>query len=606
MMKPRVISWFLLLTWATVLPAQIPTDRQQSRELLFYASDLESMRRYDVAADIYVRLCEATPGDLTAYSGARRCLLQMRQFARLEQLILTMQKSQRHLQLEADLAEIVYLQGQKQEAIRQWRYLADNNPLREEAYVQIGNALESHELWDEALALYQQGEKRLKSPTIFAREKSRVYYQQGRYGLSTEMLCAYLADFPEQVHAVQTQLLNNTEEPAAVREVVQVLEKQIKGRPAQASLLRQILGAVHMQAKNYEAALHHYWLLETEDKDKSGNALTGQFLYMLGMAAMQDSAWLPARQAFSMLIEKLASGPFCQRAELSLAEILEKQKEYSQAIGAYAKVASRREKNSETLTALMRIGDIQFDKLFDLTEAENTFTRIVHDYTDGPERYPSQVRLGEIALAGDLPAVAADYFSTVLRQSPKASESWRQATLALARMDFYSGRPSLALKKLQPLFEQKSRTSADKIENDALELYLLLSENSEDSSGLALLGLAQLRLLQRKYDDAIALLSLTATSNNESKLTLVEAYRRSGRAGLAAPLCEQWLNAEDCPAPDRVLWTLAAIYEQDLKDLNSARKKYETLLEKYPASIYIESARQHVRALDLQLQRERL
>ncbi len=606
-MKRRVISLLGLLVFAAGLSAQIRPDQRQIKELLFYGGDLESMRRYEQAAEVYVRLCEANPGDLTAYSGARRCLLQLRQFARLEQLIRTMQKSYRHLQFEVDLAEIIYQQGERQQAIRQWQQVADSNPLSEEAYAVIGNALETHELWEEALALYQQGEKRLKSPTRFAMEKSRVYYQQSKYALSTETVCDHLADFPEQSRVIHTQLLHNTEEPAAYRETVRVLEKQIKSRPHIAGVLRQILGAVQMQAKNYDAALKQYWLVETEDQEKNENVLSGQFLYMLGMTAMQDSAWSSARQAFSLLIEKIPASSFGRRAELSLAEILEKQKEYSAAIAAYAKVASRRDKNRETRTALVRIAEIQFNDLFDLTEAEKTFKRVLAEYNDTPDRLACQLRLGEVALAADDLDVAAEYFSGTARSSPKNSQTWREASLALARMDFYAGRPGRAINKLQPMFQVKSRTAGDKTENDALELYLLLSENSDDSTGLARLGEARLRLLQRRYDAVIGLLSSQpALSNNESVFTLVEAYRRSGRAAQAVPVCEQLVLEEDSAVADRVLFTLAAIYEQDLGDLNQARKNYETLLEKFPASIYIEPARHRVRVLDRQLHQERL
>jgi tetratricopeptide (TPR) repeat protein len=605
--KTRIINVFCYLCLSTAVWAQLPTNQQPSREFLLRAGDLESFRRYDLAADIYVRLCEVNPEDMTAYSGARRCLLQLQQYVRLEQLALRLQKSHRHIQFEADLAEIAYLQGQADEAVRRWMNIVDNNPLSEEAYALVGATLEGYGLWEEALSVYQQARRRLKASVQFALEISRILHQQGRYEQSALELCTYLVEFPDQFGVVQSQFINYQNEPSSFRPTVKCLEKQIKNTPQLALLGRQILGAIYTQTRKYEEALQQYLLLETAEKSKENRPVPGHFLYQLGMTALQDSAYAPARLAFGLLIEKFANSPYSRRAELSLAEIFEQQHEYSKAISAFEKFAARHEKSQETLAALSRIGDIQLYQSFDLMGAEKTFKQILAEYGRSQYQYTGMYRLGEIALAAGNLKEASDYFSTIIRETAESLETHRLALWALAQMDFYAGRPSSAEKRLERALSLKSASEPNKVENDVLELYFLLTTNHGDSIGLARLGEGRLSLRQRHYEQAIKQFqSVTGALENEAKFNILEVYRLSGRPIMALPICEALLQDERCHQADRVLMIQAEIYERDIKDLNQAQKKYETLLEKYPQSIYIETARNRVRELDKQLLKERL
>jgi len=56
------VNGLLVLALAAVLQAQTSSP-QQTRQMLARAAEYESLRRYDLAAEIYVRLTEATPAD---------------------------------------------------------------------------------------------------------------------------------------------------------------------------------------------------------------------------------------------------------------------------------------------------------------------------------------------------------------------------------------------------------------------------------------------------------------------------------------------------------------------------------------------------------------
>ncbi|NLP11392.1 tetratricopeptide repeat protein [bacterium] len=599
------INGLLVLTLATVLQAQA-LGPQQTRQMLARAAEYESLRRYDLAAEIYVRLTEVTPTDQVAYSGAKRCLLQLQQYARLEQLVLQLQTHFRRMELEADLAEITFLQGQRKEAVQRWMNLVESNPQSEQVYLLIGATLERYDLLDEARQVYVLARRRFKSPARHALEISRIAHRQGEYELSARELGAFLTAFPEQAARIQSQCLNQAaEEPAALPPMVRVLTDQIKRIPDRAAGARQILGALQIQAGKYDEALKQYLALETDGQDSARTHPPGYYLHLLGVTAMQDSAFVPAKQAFNLLLQHYSDSPYSREAELALGEIYERQKEYTAAIAAYEKFTGRQEKSQHMITALLRIADIQFRHLNDLPSARAGYERALSQA--GAHRALCYYRLGEVAMAADSLSVAEGYFSRIVRELPAAAEQHRQARLALAVLDFYTGKLTSAEQRLKELLALKAGSAPSRVENDALELYWLLTENRADSIGLQKLGAGRLYLGQRQYDRAVErLLSVEGSAAAEARLTLIEAYRLSGRAEAAVPVCEALLQDNRCRTPDRVLMALAGLYESELHHPDEARKKYETLLEKYPQSIYIEEARRRVRLLDKQLNQRSL
>ncbi len=595
-------SALILLLWAGVLAAQNPLPTTHLRDLYLRAQELESFNRFDQAVELYQRLSEANPSDLAAYAGVRRCLLQLHRYAQLEQFILQLQKTYRHLQFECDLAELQYLQGEKAPALQRWLAIVDANPLSEEAYQRVGGALEAYELWKEALSVYQQGRKRLKRPQQFAFEISRIRYHERQYEESSEELLAVLKSTPEQFGQVQAQLLNFMSDPPAFMPILHAIEKALKADRSLATAGHQILGAGCTQAKKYDNALQYYIQLETLTRSGEMAALPGHFIFSLATTALNDKAYAEARAAFKRLVEHYPASPYSRRAELSLAEIHEQQKEYPQAIDAYQRFVDRYPRANEALAALMKIGEIQFNSLYDLAAAEQTFLKMANDRSSAGYRFKAWLRLGDVAVAAGNLARAESCYETVGREAPETIPDSKEAHLGLARVEFYRGRPGKAISRLSRLLYGKPMSAPNKTENDALELYLFLTEHRPDSIGVSTLGEAHFLMAQRRYADSVARVSsVSGPLLPAAWLLAVEAYRKLGRPERAVPYCDSLQQNLEAPFADRGLMLAAELYLQDLGDPVQARKKYETVLEKFPQSVYIEEARSRVRELDKKL-----
>lgn len=600
--KRLSLNLVLLLVWLGAIQAQQQMPASQKRDLLLRAQELEAFNRFDQAAELYQRLCEVNPADRVAYAGARRCLLQLHRYAQLEQIILRLQQSYRHLQFEADLAELLYLQGQKERALQRWSDIVDANPLSEEAYQLVGSSLEGYELWPEALSVYQQGRKRLKRAQAFAIEISRILYHEQRYEESSAELLSLLKSAPEQFGMVQAQFLNFMSEPEAFAAMTRAIERTLKADRSLAISGRQILGAACTQAKRYDAALSHYIQLEALTKSGEMAALPGHFIFALAMTAMNDQSYVEARAAFTRIVEQYPASPYSRRAELALAEIYEQRKEYPQAILAYQQFVGRYERAAETWSALMKIGDIQFIGLFDLAAAEATYQKIAQERSAAAYRWKAGLRLGEVAIAAGHLENAKACYEKVAKEAPENAEVHQEAHLGLAQVAYYGGQPAVALARLSRLLYARPMSAPDKIENDALELYLLLAESKNDSLALTGLGEAAFKLAQHQYAAAAeGLLSIRGKLAPEARLLLIAAYRKLGQTSRAISYCDSLQQNEEAPLADRALMLEAELYLHDLADPATARKKYETVLEKFPQSVYIEEARTRVRELDKKL-----
>lgn len=179
----------------------------------------------------------------------------------------------------------------------------------------------------------------------------------------------------------------------------------------------------------------------------------------------------------------------------------------------------------------------------------------------------------------------------------------REAKFRNARLSYYLGEFDWAKDQLNVL---KAATS-QLISNDALSLALLITDNTNlDTSYDALLAYSRADLLDFQNKDSIALMVLDTLMLNFPGHTLTDEviykkaqiYKSKGRYTDAVPLLQEIVDkyGEDILADD-ALYQLGLLYEEKLNDKEKAKTLYETLLTKYPGSLFVVDARKRFRAL---------
>ena len=141
------------------------------------------------------------------------------------------------------------------------------------------------------------------------------------------------------------------------------------------------------------------------------------------------------------------------------------------------------------------------------------------------------------------------------------------------------------------------------MQNDLLELYLLLRSSRQDSLELVRYGKALWLQRQRSHAAAFdTLAALLAGSRpgalaERARFLQVDLLRTMGRFPEALVISAALAADSSGLAPDFALMTMAGLHEE-LKEPEKARQLYESFLEKYPESIYIEQVRGHIRRLE--------
>ena len=178
-----------------------------------------------------------------------------------------------------------------------------------------------------------------------------------------------------------------------------------------------------------------------------------------------------------------------------------------------------------------------------------------------------------------------------------------EASLKLAKANFYKKDFDWTLQQVKVLKQSPSLLIA----NDAIEMFLLIQDNSaEDSLRVALqsYATADLKLYQNKKEEALQLfLTILQKHKGESieEGTLFKVgkiYEEKGDFNKALTYYQNILdNHKDGIYKDEALFYSAEIYRKHLLDNEKAKALYEKVVLEHPDSLYYTESRKQYRTL---------
>ena len=179
----------------------------------------------------------------------------------------------------------------------------------------------------------------------------------------------------------------------------------------------------------------------------------------------------------------------------------------------------------------------------------------------------------------------------------------REAKFRNARLSYYLGEFDWAKDQLNVL---KAATS-QLISNDALSLSLLITDITNlDTTMEALLMYSRADLYDFQNKDSLSMITLDSILtvfpghmlSDEVWYKKAQILKPQGRfteaAALLAEITEKY--PEDILADD-AMYQLGLLYENQLNDKEKAKTIYESLLTKYPGSLFVVDARKRFRLL---------
>lgn len=605
--RNKLIIGFILFSIFTSLAASQEVTSNDIQTMRRMAQAFERAGDVEQAANLYIQVTLANPKDISTYLGAQRLLFRMQDFDRLEEFILQLQNKQRHVRYAIDLANIDYKRGNEKDALKKWDVILKENPRNQQAYSLVGRVLVENQRYDEAIELYTEARQTFENETLFIFDLANIYKVLNKTDELLEEYLAFLRTNPTQINYIQNEIRSLTLDEETTQRLIASLKKAQKKHPDSNWAILLFLGDLYSHTETYDLALNSYVELESllqnsETSKHFRRWKPGQFVFGFAETVLNDKHLDVAEQAFQVLVTEFDSSAFKDQAELGLANVYLLRKDYTQAISALQRFVDANPKSPNARKALMQMGHIYLQQLFNIEQAENAYRTALQAYPNPRQDIFTYFPLYECSIAGNDLNRAESYLQQALKRATGNNSDLRShAYLRLAYLELYRKRPSVSLQYLDDFNETISENRPNSLENDALELGLLLNENRQDSTSLAVYGQASLFLKQQKYPETQELLEQHLHENpsslmsDELRLLLIQAYEAQSDYQKAIDGLSSIYNNEQSFYRDYALLTMAEISSNRLSEPETAKQYYEKLLVEFPNSIYLEKARKRIR-----------
>jgi len=213
-----------------------------------------------------------------------------------------------------------------------------------------------------------------------------------------------------------------------------------------------------------------------------------------------------------------------------------------------------------------------------------------------------KMKLSDVLLIDEKFNQAIIYYAQV-EEDLKNDAVAHEASLKMAKASYYKGDFTWAQKQLKVLKSNASQLIA----NDALELYLLIIDNTvEDSTQTALkkFARADFKLYQNKKEEALAgfkaiqATDKTASIQDVTLLRIGKVYESMANYDTALQNYQQIIDTyKEGIYVDEALFFSAEIYNKKLQQPDKAKPLYEKMLFEHQDSIYFIEARKQFRLL---------
>lgn len=604
----------------------MPLRAQQGDALARFrlAQSYEQEGSWERALPVYESLYQSDPNNILYFDGLRRSYTQLKQYDKAKKLVrdrlLVLPNDQ---QLLSILGSLHYLSGEEIQADSLWRLVIQSDPKNIGLYRLVAQQMLENRLFDRAIQLYLRARAETGQERAFAEELSWLYGSFQQYALATKELIAMLRGNPAQLVSIQSRFAAFISREGGAKAAIAVVKEEVQRSPRDIPL-RMLLAWLHMEQKDYDAALAEYRII-----DSQRNA-AGQELFSFAQRALQEKAYRAAAAAFREVINEYPTKerlPFARygfaRAieELSaerdstgagvpgiltsieipenIGRISETQPSFQAALALYDALVREYPRTDFAAQAYLRIGFIRRNRFFDLDGALEAFEQVRRSTPSPHLVFDATLQIGEVLTAkNDLARARKEYEALA---TVTVTDLRDRALLKLAELDYFEAKFDSSLAKIQAL----ATNVATDLANDALQLQYFIQEN-QSTFPAALKAFAEADLLVRQNKHSEALQRFKEIIQLYPLALLVDdAVMRTGELSLKLKRVDEALAAfkqvaQEMPMSiyrDFAQFRMAEVYENVLMDKQRAIETYELVLSQYPNSMYAQEARKRIRLL---------
>lgn len=588
-----------------ILPFQTnASDNNDEQVAMQFFQDKE----YDKAAEIYERLYSTKP-TYYFYTYYLFCLVETGDYAKAEKLVKSAQKNDKEaLKYFVDLGYIANRKGEPDKAKKIYDESLRKLEASQPKIADLANAFILRNEFEYAEKVYMKGRQLLNNSYPFGFELAMIYERTGEFKKVLEEYFNLLEINKTYLSIIEDRLqydLGN--DPGNSRNEIfrkTLLEKSQK--EPDKTYFSEMLWWYSIQQKDFELALIQARSLDRRLKED------GNRVYQLAKMAISNQEYTSAIEAYRYLILKGNEYPFYDDSRTDLLntqflQLVSQPNPSQKALTVLAKEFEtgilQSENRNQSIILTKNLAHLDAFFLGKNETAIEMLSKIL-DRNEIDQQLKAQVKLelADIYLFTDNVWDATLLYQQVYLDF-KNDEIGDEAKFKNAKLSYYIGEFKWAQAQLDILKASTSKLIA----NDAMALSLLISEHFDADSNTVALGYyshADLLEYRNKNDEAIKTLDSIALTFKDHPIfphmymEKSNILRKEGKFQEADTLLGTIIKTySDDVLADQALFLRAKMNEEDRKDTAKAMVYYETLLSRYPGSIYVPESRRRFRSL---------
>lgn len=583
------IAFFLFLL------SSIWVSAQNEQLALQYFDDGE----FEKALTIFEESSQKQPSNFFFFQKIIECQQQLKQYDKAEEVILKRKDKNNQPLLLIELGYNYQLQKNTDKAEKNYD-LAIQEVEKEPNYAyQVANSFEKKVLLEWALKTYETAQK--KNPKLnFDYQSALLHGQLGKLDLMLQKLLDYSYANQENTALVQNQLsrfLLDDVDGAFANEIKKGL--LLKTQKSQDVYWNQFLSWYFVQQKEYGKAFVQEKAVYKRNVENSYNFLT------IGSLAMEEKQHEVAKEVFTFVFQISNDLGF----KLKMQHLITSMEIESALPKDYPNIDLKLQELLKTNGINQESLDLQIlyahFKTFYLNQSKigiDILTETLKLPLNIREESRVKMELADIMVYDEKFNQAILYYAQV-EENLKNDVIAHEASFKLAKANFYKRDFDWTLQQVKNLKQSPSLLIA----NDAVELFLLIEDNSvEDSLRIALQDYAKadFQLYQKKNDEALqSFLTILQKHKGKSieESTLFKVGKIFEEKNDYAKAIQYYQNIleqhKDGIYKDEALFFSAEIYRKHLLDNEKAKSLYEKIVLEHPDSLYFTESRKQYRTL---------
>lgn len=586
MKKLLTVLLFILSIWA----------QAQNEQL---ANNYFDRGEFEKALVSYEELLKSQQGNTNYFQRVVECYQQLQQYDKAEKAIQARLDKYRQSTLLVELGYNYQLQKNQEKANKYYDQAIDKIKKNAPEAYGIAYIFERKALYDYALLAYKTALE-IDPRLSFNFQMAMIYGQKGEPDLMIETYLLEAYQNPQNLPIIQNQLSRFMTEDADAN-FNDTLKKALllRAQKTQDVFWNDFLSWFFVQQKEYGKAFIQQKAIYKRNPDSFSNIVN------LAQMAISDNDQDSASEILTFVLENTNDLELLIQAHSYLLDMkIERAtaKDYPEITATLDKLIKEFGVSPYTLELLELEADFT---AFHLNNPEKAKTILKNAMEMPVNRYQMadlKMQLADILLFEEKFNQALIYYSQV-SEDMSGDVTGQEAQLKTAKTSYYKGDFEWASHQLKVL----KSASTQLIANDALDLFLLISDNTvEDSTQVALkkLARADFLLYQNKKQEALAQFQLILkehkgeTIEPVTLLRMGKTYEKMGDFTKALDYYANLLNNhKDCIYRDEALYYSAEIYNVNLNDAEKAKPLYEEIIFKHEDSIYFVDSRNKYRKL---------